>query len=116
MSDAVEVDPWLPQMDADHPPAPCRSIAITPQVRALDQAQRQEREVRVLAWKRPAAVEDEPPPAAVAESVSPAIPPRNFRTILDAETDQEHELNELWAALSVEDRWAVLEDAMQPKR
>lgn len=39
---------------ADNPPAPCRSIAITPEVRAHDEALRRSREVPMV-WQRPVA-------------------------------------------------------------
>ena len=35
-----------------------------------------------------------------------------FRTVLLGTSREEFELNELWAALSVDDRWAVLQDAV----
>lgn len=49
---------------ADNPPAPCRTIAITPAVRAHDEAVRRAREVP-LAWQRP----------ATAKAIEPKISP-----------------------------------------
>lgn len=38
---------------------------------------------------------------------------RSTRVILHAASREEHELNVLWASLSLEDKWAVLEDSLQ---
>lgn len=38
---------------------------------------------------------------------------RATRVILHAPTKEEHELNVLWASLSLEDKWAVLEDSLE---